>query len=62
VRYAGGHDPGPRLVKESPGDQESLQNAKQLETDQERRERQGRPSPLPEPLRGTLPAAGPWGH
>lgn len=63
VRYAGGHDPGPRPLPapdEALSEQESLQNAKELETDAEQTEREARPSPLPEPLSGTLPAGGPW--
>jgi heat shock protein HtpX len=48
VRYAGGRDPGPRLVEEAPPGQD------------ERLEPQGQPSPLPEPLPSTSPAGGPW--
>jgi heat shock protein HtpX len=59
VRYAGGRDPGPRplsTMEEGYGEQEGLQNAKELETDQEQeQEREGR-SPLP----GAEPAGGAW--
>lgn len=59
VRYAGGHDPGPRplsTMEEGYSEQEALQNAKELETDRERQDREARPQtppgPLPEPLPG----------
>jgi heat shock protein HtpX len=62
VRYAGGHDPGPRPVEatDESADKEGLENAEELETDAERLEREARPLPMPEALSGTLPAGGPW--
>jgi heat shock protein HtpX len=64
VRYAGGRDPGPRplaTLEEGYGGQEGPQNAKELETDAERQEREAPSQPLPGPLAGTQPA-GPWGR
>jgi heat shock protein HtpX len=64
VRYAGGHDPGPRPIdvpqEIAAEDAESLQNVSEVETDQEKRERERRAggSALPFPLPGTQ--TGPW--
>lgn len=60
VRYAGGRDPGPRplsTLEEGYEEQQALQNAKDLETDEERQNRETRSQPLPSPVPG-IP--GPW--
>jgi heat shock protein HtpX len=63
VRYAGGHDPGPRpveaLEETAAKDGESLQNVSELETDQEKQAGESRAggSPLPLSIPGTQ---GPW--